>query len=103
MGGTAPVDVLVLAILAFALLRGVLLGLLRETFSIAALVAACFAVKLYNPVATAWLLEAAAGRITPLAAPWLAGVLLTVVTVAVVVLSGRVLRRHRWCRCRQCR
>ncbi len=93
MGSTAPVDVLLLAILAFALLRGLLLGLVREAFSIAALVAACFAVKLYNPVATDWLLEAAAGRITPLAAPWLSGVLLTVGTIAVVVLAGRVLRR----------
>jgi membrane protein required for colicin V production len=89
----APVDVIVFAILGFALLRGLLLGLVRESFSIAALVAACFAVKLYNPVATDWLLEAAGGRITPLAAPWLAGVLLTVVTIAVVVLAGRVLRR----------
>ena len=93
MGGTVPVDVLVLAILAIALLRGLLLGLVRESFSIAALVAACFAVRLYNPVATDWLLEAADGRITPLAAPWLAGVLLTAVTVAVIVLAGRVLRR----------
>ncbi len=93
MGGTAPVDVLMLVILAFALLRGLLLGLVREAFSIAALVAACFTVKLYTPVATDWLLEAAAGRITPLAAPWLAGVLLAGVTIAVVVLAGRVLRR----------
>ncbi len=84
---------LVLAILAIALLRGLLLGLVRESFSIAAVVAACFAVRLYNPVATDWLLEAADGRITPLAAPWLAGVLLTVITVAVIVLAGRVLRR----------
>ncbi len=93
MAGTAPVDVLVLAILAVALLRGLLLGLVREAFSIAALVSACFAVKLYNPVATDWLLEVAAGRITPFAAPWLAGMLLTGVTIAVVVLAGRVLRR----------
>jgi membrane protein required for colicin V production len=93
----APIDVLVGVILGVAVLRGLFLGLVREAFSIAALGGACVAARLFHEPVGAWLEQTSDGRIGGLVAPWLAGALLAVGTIAVIVLAGRVLRRGvRW-------
>ena len=97
MGGASPVDIAVGVILAVALLRGLLLGLVREAFSIAAVGAACIAVRNYGSAAADWLVAETGGQIGSDVAPWLAGVGVAVASIAVVVLVGRLLRRGaRW-------
>jgi membrane protein required for colicin V production len=93
----APLDVVVGAILGIAALRGLFLGLVREAFSIASLGAACITVRLFHEPVAGWLGAVSEGRIGPAVAPWLAGVLLAVLTIAIVVFAGRLLRRGvRW-------
>jgi membrane protein required for colicin V production len=89
----APVDYVVLVILGIALLRGVFRGLLRETFSVAALGAACVAVMLFYGEVAEWLLRVSEGRIGEMLAPYAAGVLISVGTIGVTALLGRFLRR----------
>ncbi len=97
MSAFAPVDIVVGAILAIAVLRGLFLGVIRESFSIAALGGACITVKLFSADVGAWLEATSEGQVGSVAAPWLAGAMLAVGTIAVVVLAGRVLRRGaRW-------
>jgi membrane protein required for colicin V production len=97
VGGAAAVDVAVGAILAVALLRGVLLGLVREAFSIAAVGAACIAVRLYGSSASEWLVARTSGQVGTVLAPWIAGLGVGVAAIAIVVLLGRLLRRGaRW-------
>lgn len=88
-----PVDWIAIAILSLALLRGLLRGLLREAFSIAALAAACVAVRLYYGALADWLMAVSDGRIGEVAAPWLSGLLLAVASIGGVALLGRLLRR----------
>jgi membrane protein required for colicin V production len=93
----APVDIVVGAVLAIAVLRGLFLGLVREAFSIASLGVACIAVRLFHPQVAGWLGEVSDGRVGPAAAPWLGGLLVAVVSIAIVVFAGRLLRRGvRW-------
>ena len=51
----APVDLLALCVLSIAVLRGLFLGLIREAFSLAAIGAACVAVRWFAEPAAAWL------------------------------------------------
>src|SRR5215471_14128179 len=55
MGGIAPIDLAALAILGIAALRGMFLGLVRESFSLASLGVAYAAVLLYTRPIAAWL------------------------------------------------
>ncbi len=89
----APLDFVCLVILALAFVRGVMRGLLRETFSIASLAAACLMVMLFYGDAAEWLLRVTQGRIGEISAPWIGGALLGIVTIGVITLLGRVLRR----------
>jgi membrane protein required for colicin V production len=89
----APLDLVCLVILAIAFLRGVMRGLLRETFSIASLAAACMMVMLFYGDAAEWLLRVTQGRIGEIAAPWIGGALLGIITIGVITLLGRALRR----------
>lgn len=95
MGGTAlaPVDYVVAGILAIALLRGLTRGLLRESFSIAALAAAVITVRLFCGDVSLWLLQATDGAIGELVAPWLAGGALAVGAIGATALVGRFARR----------
>lgn len=88
-----PIDFVALALVALAMLRGLFRGLLRESFSIAAVAAAVFAVKLFYAPVAEWLIQTTDGGVGPTAAPWAAGALLTVATVGTVALIGRVARR----------
>ncbi|MDH3519566.1 MAG: CvpA family protein [Myxococcales bacterium] len=87
------VDLVVAAILGIALLRGLVLGLIREAFSIGALAGACVVVRLFTSPTADWLVQATAGTIGARTAPWLAGGALAIATVAGVALVGRLLQR----------
>ncbi len=97
MEPVGAVDIVVGAILGIAVLRGLFLGLVREAFSIASLGAACIAVRLFHAQAAGWLGELSEGRIGPGLAAWLGGALVAVLSIAIVVFAGRLLRRGvRW-------
>lgn len=89
----SPVDLLALCVLSIAVLRGLFLGLIRESFSLAAIGAACVAVRWFAVPAAAWLEVATDGRIGALAAPWLAGAGVAIAAAAAVAICGRLLRR----------
>jgi len=89
----APLDLVCLVILAIAVGRGVLRGLLREAFSIASLAAACLVVMLFYGDAAEWLLRVTQGRIGEIGAPWVGGALLGIITIGVITLIGRLMRR----------
>jgi membrane protein required for colicin V production len=89
----APLDFVCLVILALAFVRGIMRGLLRETFSIASLAAACLMVMLFYGDAAEWLLRLTQGRIGEISAPWIGGALLGIITIGVITLLGRVTRR----------
>jgi membrane protein required for colicin V production len=88
-----PMDWVVLGILALALLRGLLRGLLREAFSIASVGAACVLVRLYYGPLADQLIELSGGGVGESAAPWLAGLVLTVGSIGAVTILGKLLRR----------
>ena len=85
------VDVVVGTILGIAMLRGVWLGLIREAFSIAALGGAVIAVRLGAAPLAGVLAERT--DLDALFAPYVAGALIAIATVALVAISGRALRR----------
>jgi membrane protein required for colicin V production len=89
----APVDLLALSVLSIAVLRGLFLGLIREAFSLAAIGAACVAVRWFAAPAAAELDAATGGRVGELAAPWIAGAGVAIAAAAAVAITGRVLRR----------
>jgi uncharacterized membrane protein required for colicin V production len=89
----APVDLLALSLLGVAVLRGLFLGLIREAFSLAAIGAACVAVRWFAGPAAAELQAATGGRVGDLAAPWIAGAGVAIAAAAAVAILGRVLRR----------
>ena len=91
MEGVSFVDVVAGVILTLALLRGLWLGLIRESFSIASLGAAIGAVRWGREPLSLWLV--ARTDLEMAWAPWLAGAALVVGAVASVVLLGRLLRR----------
>ena len=93
MGGLAPIDVAALAILGIAAFRGMLLGLVRESFSLASLGVAYAAVLLYTRPFAAWLQESTSGRVGALVAPWLAGAGILILGIAGTVLLGRMGKR----------
>ena len=89
----APVDFLVMAILALAVTRGLLRGLLRETFSIASLAAAVISVMLFSDGVARWLMQISDGDVGELAAPWIAGFLVVLAAIGITTAAGRLLRR----------
>jgi membrane protein required for colicin V production len=88
-----PIDLVALAILLIATLRGISLGLIREAFSLGALAAAVIAVRVWNEPFTAWLQNATRGALPYALAPWIAGGLLAVGVIAGVATFGRVMRQ----------
>lgn len=87
------IDAICLALLLLAALRGIAIGLVREAFSLAALVAALVAVRLWTAPVARWLeLEAGSLGVGPVAAPWLAGALLAGGTIALAAIAGRLVR-----------
>ncbi len=92
-----PVDIVAVLILGVALLRGLVRGLIRETFSVAALGGACIIVKLFAGPLGLRLATASDGQIGTVIAPWIAGGILGALTIAIIITIGRLLRRgSRW-------
>lgn len=87
------VDAAAVAILGLALLRGLWIGLVREAFSLAALAAACLAVRFGTADAAEALAALSPWALGPLAAKVLAGAALAGAALAAVTLVGRAVRR----------
>ena len=88
-----PLDIVVAAIVAAAMLRGYFIGLVREAFSLGALGGAYLAVQLFTLPSADWLQEVSNGNVGPSIAPWLAGAGLAIGTIAIVIIVGRGLKR----------
>jgi len=93
LSGLNPIDAVAACILLAALLRGIWRGLIAEAFSIAALAAACVAVRIAAAPFGTWLNDATGGEIGATAAPWIAGALLAAAAVAVVAIAGNLVKR----------
>jgi uncharacterized membrane protein required for colicin V production len=89
----SPVDAIALAVLAIALFRGLAIGMVREAFSVAALAAACIAVRLGTAPAAAWLLANALPGLGALGAKILAGAAVGLGAAIAIGLLGRLVRR----------
>jgi membrane protein required for colicin V production len=87
------VDWIAGAILVLAILRGLLLGLIREVVSIGSLLAAAVVVRRYTPEVASWMVRTSHGGIEPALAPWLAGAALAIGTLLLGAVVGRLLRR----------
>jgi membrane protein required for colicin V production len=88
-----PVDGAILAIMLIAITRGVFIGLIREVFSIAALGAACVAVRFGTGPAAAWLQGVTSGQFGPNTARWVSAALLVIAAATAVGFAGRMLKR----------
>jgi uncharacterized membrane protein required for colicin V production len=89
----SPIDLAACLLLAVALLRGLAIGMVREAFSVAALAAACIAVRFGSGPASAWLLENALPGLGPLGARILAGAAIGLGAALTVGICGRLVRR----------
>jgi uncharacterized membrane protein required for colicin V production len=87
------VDLAVVAVMGVALLRGLAIGMVREAFSLAALAAACVAVRLGTEPGAAWLVANALPGVGPLGAKLLAGAGVGLAAALAVGLAGRLVRR----------
>jgi uncharacterized membrane protein required for colicin V production len=90
---TTGLDLIVLAIVALATARGVVIGMLREAISIAVLGAAVIAVKVWNAPLANWLQSPTGASVRYDAAPWLAGALLAIAVTAAVATFARMMRQ----------
>ncbi len=86
-------DGVVLFVLLLALARGIFIGLIRESFSIAALGASVLAVRFGTQILAGWLVTITGEMIGPGIAPWLAGAVLAITTVVIVGMIGRLIQR----------
>ena len=93
MDNSGVLDGIVLVILVGAAARGLLIGVIREAFSLGALVAACVAIRYATAPVANWLAAISGDRIPEAILPWIAGALVAVLAVAVVGTLGRLLRR----------
>ncbi|MCP5058259.1 MAG: CvpA family protein [bacterium] len=87
------VDAAAAVILAIAILRGLFKGMIRMAFSLAALAAACIAVRFGTLPFALWLAEVTQWTLSPLAGQIVAGSLLGVGTLVGIRLTGRGIRR----------
>jgi membrane protein required for colicin V production len=93
----SAVDMVTLAILALAILRGLFIGLIREVFSLAGLAAACVAVRFATVPLADWAMAELPVEMSPLAAKVAAGVVIAVAIVVTTAVVGRLIRRGvRW-------
>ncbi len=87
------VDVVALAILAVALLRGLMIGAVREAFSLAGLAAACIAVRWGAGPGGEWLAQRAPVDLGVFAAKIAAGAIIAIAAVFGIAIIGRFVRR----------
>lgn len=86
-------DVIALAIVSLACLRGLWIGLIREGLSLATVGIATIVTRLYLDPVASWVAEKTGGELTGRTGLWIAGVLIVVATVALLGLVSRLLRR----------
>ncbi|MCP3984510.1 MAG: CvpA family protein [bacterium] len=91
--GIGAVDAAAAVVLVVAVLRGVWKGMVRMAFSLAALAAACIAIRFGTPALALWLADATDWALSPLAGQIAAGALLGVGTLVGFRLAGRGVRR----------
>ncbi len=84
-------DAVVVAVMTIALVRGLWIGMVRELFSLGAIVAACIAVRLFADVGGEWLAERS-GLSESLATP-IAGIAIGVGALAALAIMGRFAKR----------
>ena len=87
------VDMAVAVVLAIAVLRGLWKGMILMAFSLAALAAACIAIRFGTAPFAIWLAGTTGWELSPLPGQILAGAVLGIGTLVVVRLVGRGLRR----------
>lgn len=87
------IDGIVMAVMLIAFARGAFIGMIRESFSIAAVGISCIALRYGNPPAARALSDLTGGEIGTGAAPFLTGALILFLTVALVGYLGRFLRQ----------
>jgi uncharacterized membrane protein required for colicin V production len=88
----SPIDAAAGVVLGVTVLRGLAIGMVREAFSVAALAAACVAVRFGTDPAAAWLQANAVPGLGPLGARILAGAAVGVAAALAVGLAGRLVR-----------
>ncbi len=86
-------DLVALVLLAIAGTRGLFLGLTREVCSLAALAAACLAVRYLTDPASDLLLDTLPVKLSPSVAHWLAAAAVAVAAAVLIALLGRALQR----------
>ncbi len=86
-------DWIALALVGFACLRGLWIGLIREGLSLATVGFATIVTRLYVTPVSSWLTGQTGGELTGRTAVWIAGVLIVLATIAVLAIVGRVLQR----------
>lgn len=84
-------DAAVVAVMTIALVRGLWIGLVRELFSLGAIVAACIAVRLFAGQGGEWL--AARSGLADSVATAIAGVAIGIGALAVLATIGRYAKR----------
>ena len=85
-------DGTVLVVLLIGIARGLFIGMIRETFSIAAFGSACILLRFGNEIAANWLMQLTNGGVGT-AAPWITGAVIMVGTVGLISFLGRLLKR----------
>ena len=75
-------DAIVVAVMTIALIRGLWIGMVRELFSLGALVAACIAVRLFAGAGGEWLAERSG--IAESVATGIAGIAIGIASLAVL-------------------
>ena len=86
-------DGIVLVILLLGITRGIFIGMVRETFSMAGLAAAVLAARYGIPTVSGAIEGISQGAIGPGLAPWLAGTLLAIGAVSIATLISRLVQR----------
>ena len=84
-------DAVVVAVLTLALVRGLWIGMIRELFSLGAIVAACIAVRLFAGDGGVWLAERSG--LAPSLATGITGVAIGIGALAVLAILGRYAKR----------
>jgi len=88
-----PLDGTVLFVMLVAIARGGYIGLIRESFSIAAVGASCIALRFGNGPASKALENVSGGEIGAGVAPFITGAVILVSTIALIGILGRQLKR----------
>lgn len=86
-------DGTVLFVLLVAIARGGYIGMIRESFSIAAVGASCIALRFGNEHASGALVNVSGGEIGAGVAPFITGAVILFSTIALIGILGRQLKR----------